>query len=190
MPAGAVFLSYASEDAPAAERIAIALRDAGIQVWFDKSELRGGDAWDRQIRQQIHDCRLFIAVISAHTETRDEGYFRREWRLAVERAGDMAEGKAFLIPVVIDDTRERSAAVPDKFHEVHWTRLPSGHATPSFTDRISGILSPQAAASDRHSTDVAGDSAATPRPLAARRSPPVPVFIAVALAVVAAGLLA
>lgn len=66
--AGAVFLSYASQDAGAAERIATAFRDAGIQVWFDQSELRGGDAWDRQIRHQIHDCRLFIAVISAHTE--------------------------------------------------------------------------------------------------------------------------
>src|SRR5215831_13674138 len=64
MPAGAVFLSYASEDAAAAERIAAALRAAGIEVWFDKSELRGGDAWDRQIRERIHDCRLFIAVIS------------------------------------------------------------------------------------------------------------------------------
>jgi hypothetical protein len=95
VPAGAVFLSYASEDGPAAERIAAALRRAGIEVWFDKSELRGGDTWDRQIRKQIHDCRVFIAVISAHTEARDEGYFRREWRLAVERAGDMAEGKAF-----------------------------------------------------------------------------------------------
>ena len=42
-PTGAVFLSYASEDAAAADRIATALRSAGIEVWFDKSELRGGD---------------------------------------------------------------------------------------------------------------------------------------------------
>jgi TIR domain-containing protein len=49
----AVFLSYASEDAEAAERLAAALRLAGIEVWFDKSELRGGDAWDHHIRQQI-----------------------------------------------------------------------------------------------------------------------------------------
>ena len=120
----AVFLSYASEDAAAAERIAVALRGVGIEVWFDKSELRGGDAWDRQIRQQIHDCRLFLAVISAHTEARDEGYFRREWKLAVERTADMAEGKAFLVPVVIDGTTERGASVPDKFCEVQWARLP------------------------------------------------------------------
>jgi len=75
-PTGAVFLSYASEDAEAAQRICEALRTAGVEVWFDQSELRGGDAWDRQIRDRIHDCRLFMALISAHTEARDEGYFR------------------------------------------------------------------------------------------------------------------
>ena len=36
-PSRAVFLSYASEDAVAAQRIADALRAAGIEVWFDKS---------------------------------------------------------------------------------------------------------------------------------------------------------
>ena len=77
-PAGAVFLSYASQDAEAAQRICDALRAGGLEVWLDKSELRGGDAWDRQIRDQIHDCRLFIPVISANSERRDEGYFRRE----------------------------------------------------------------------------------------------------------------
>ena len=108
-PTGAVFLSYASQDAEAAQRICDALRAAGIEVWFDKSELKGGDVWDRQIREQIHDCRLFIPIISANTNARDEGYFRREWGLAVDRTRDMDEKKAFLLPVVIDDTVERSA---------------------------------------------------------------------------------
>ncbi len=47
LPAGAVFLGYACEDAAAAQLIATALRSAGIEVWFDRAELRGGDAWDR-----------------------------------------------------------------------------------------------------------------------------------------------
>ena len=42
----AVFLSYASQDAEAARKICEALRAAGVEVWFDQSELRGGDAWD------------------------------------------------------------------------------------------------------------------------------------------------
>ena len=64
-PAGAVFLSYASQDAEAAKRICAALRAAGIEVLFDQSELRGGDAWDQTIRHEIHDCLLFIPIISA-----------------------------------------------------------------------------------------------------------------------------
>ena len=52
----AIFLSYAREDSDAARRIADALRAAGIEVWFDQSELRGGDAWDGKIRQQIKEC--------------------------------------------------------------------------------------------------------------------------------------
>ena len=67
LPTGAVFLSYASEDAEAAARICEALRAAGVEVWFDRSELRGGDAWDSQIKKQIHDCALFrTADFSAH----------------------------------------------------------------------------------------------------------------------------
>ena len=40
-PTGAVFLSYASQDAVAAQRICAALRSAGVEVGFDHSELRG-----------------------------------------------------------------------------------------------------------------------------------------------------
>jgi hypothetical protein len=63
----AVFLSYARDDAAAARRIAEALRSSGLEVWFDESELRGGDAWDTKIRQQINDCTLFVAIISQRT---------------------------------------------------------------------------------------------------------------------------
>ena len=51
----AVFLSYASQDAEAAQKIAEALRAASIEVFLDQSELRGGDVWDQKIRRQIHN---------------------------------------------------------------------------------------------------------------------------------------
>jgi TolB-like protein/Tfp pilus assembly protein PilF len=146
-PTGAVFLSYASEDAAAAERIAAALCAAGIEVWFDKSELRGGDAWDRQIRKQIHDCALFVAIISAHSDARHEGYFRREWRLAVERAGDIAEDVPFLLPVVIDGTKDVAARVPDRFREVQWSHLPERTPSATFVEHVRRLLSPEAAPS-------------------------------------------
>ena len=142
-PSHAVFLSYASQDQEAAQRIRDALRTAGIEVWFDQSALRGGDVWDQVIRKQIKTCVLFIPVISRHTHERDEGYFRLEWKLAVDRSHLMTADKAFLLPVVIDDTREDDARVPDKFREVHWTRLPQGDTPPAFVERVRRLVSQQ-----------------------------------------------
>jgi TolB-like protein len=139
-PSKAVFLSYASQDAEAARSICECLRAAGIEVWFDQSELRGGDAWDQKIRQQIHDCALFVPVISAHTDERTEGYFRLEWKLAVDRSHLMADDAAFLFPVVIDDTPDQTARVPDKFRSVQWTRLPGGVAPAAFSQRVAALL--------------------------------------------------
>jgi TolB-like protein len=136
----AVFLSYASQDAEPARRICDALRAAGIEVWFDQSELRGGDAWDQAIHRQIRDCALFIPVVSANTQSRLEGYFRREWKLAVARTQDMADEKRFLVPVVIDGTSERDATVPELFRAVQWTRLPGGETPAAFCERIAGLV--------------------------------------------------
>ena len=142
----AVFISYASQDAEAAGRICEALRAAGIEVWFDQSELRGGDAWDRSIRQQIRECQLFVPVVSAHSDARKEGYFRREWKLAVDRTHDMSERVTFLLPVVIDDTSDVRADVPDRFREVQWTRLPNGETPAAFVERARRLLSPDVSA--------------------------------------------
>ena len=141
-PSHAIFLSYASQDAEAAQKICKSLRAAGIEVFLDQSELRGGDAWDQKIRREIHDCALFVPLISAHSDARHEGYFRREWRLAVERAGDMSDRLAFLIPVVIDETSDSRADVPDRFRQVQWTRLPGGETPPAFVERVRRLLAP------------------------------------------------
>jgi TolB-like protein/Tfp pilus assembly protein PilF len=138
----AVFLSYASQDAGAASRICQTLREAGIEVWLDQSELRGGDAWDAAIRKQIKACALFMPIISANTRARAEGYFRLEWKLAVDRSHLMAAERAFLLPVVIDGTRDSDALVPDKFREVQWTYAPAGELPANFVERVSRLLSP------------------------------------------------
>jgi TolB-like protein/Tfp pilus assembly protein PilF len=140
-PSQAVFLSYASQDAEAAQRICEALCTAGIEVWFDQSELRGGDAWDQSIRKQIKTCALFLPVISRSTHARDEGYFRLEWKLAVDRCYLMAIDRAFLLPVVIDDTRDDDGRVPERFRDVQWTRLPDGVTPAAFVERIRHLLS-------------------------------------------------
>ena len=138
--AKAIFLSYASQDADTAQRVCDALRAAGLEVWFDQSELRGGDAWDAAIRKQVKECALFVPLVSANTDARSEGYFRREWNLAVNRMLDMADDQAFLLPVVIDDTPEAAARVPDRFRERQWTRLPGGIPPTEFAERVTRLL--------------------------------------------------
>jgi tetratricopeptide (TPR) repeat protein len=136
----AIFLSYARDDAAAARRIAEALRSIGLEVWFDENELRGGDTWDAKIRKQINDCTLFVPIISQHTEERAKGYFRLEWKLAVDQTHLLAEGVPFIAPVVIDDTRENGATVPAEFLRVQWMRLPGALPTPQFVEQVKRLL--------------------------------------------------
>ncbi|MES2148328.1 MAG: TIR domain-containing protein [Pseudomonadota bacterium] len=144
-----VFLSYASQDAQAVRGIADALQAIGVKVWFDQHQLAGGDAWDAKIRKQVQECTLFVPVISATTNARLEAYFRIEWNLAAHRTHAMAGEKAFLLPVVIDDTRDTEAIVPAEFKAIQWTRLPAGADPGPFARRVSTLLAgaPQAAGS-------------------------------------------
>lgn len=143
--AKAIFLSYASQDADAARRLCEALRAEGQLVWFDRNELRGGDAWDASIRKQIRECALFVPIISATTNARSEGYFRREWKLAVDRMMDLADDQPFLLPVAIDDVQEGAARVPDVFRERQWSRLSGGAPTADFLSRVARLLGETAA---------------------------------------------
>ena len=139
----AVFLSYASEDRHAAQLIRDALPAFGLEVWYDESALDGGDVWDQKIRRQIRQCDYFMPVISAQTEARAEGYFRREWRLASERTLDMADDRTFILPVVIDGTTQAGARVPEQFLTVQWMRLPGGRPTPAFEALCRRLVSGQ-----------------------------------------------
>jgi hypothetical protein len=159
-PPPSVFLSYASEDRKAAQALRDALPAYGLEVWYDESGLDGGDAWDQKIRRQIRECDFFMPVISAQTEVRPEGYFRREWRLAVERTQDMADDHTFILPVVIDDTAQAGARVPEKFLAVQWMRVPGGQPSKALEARCRRL--------------VAGEQAA---PASSRRSPEQPAAV-------------
>jgi TolB-like protein/Flp pilus assembly protein TadD len=145
----AVFVSYASQDAAAAQRLCETLRAAGIEVWFDQSELRGGDAWDQKIRRELHDCTLFIPIVSANTAARHEGYFRLEWDLADQRTHMIARNRAFIVPVCVDTTAETGADTPESFQRVQWTRLPGGETPPAFVERVQRLLSGADSLADR-----------------------------------------
>jgi TolB-like protein len=178
-PLPSVFLSYASEDRQAARTIGDALPAFGLEVWYDESELGGGDLWDQKIRRQIRECDYFMALVSARTEARHEGYFRREWRMAVERTLDMADDHPFLLPIAIDDIDQATARVPEKFLATQWLRVPGGRPTPALEALCRRIASSEAAAvqpTPKAPARPAGSRAPAPAPAPApiERSPEFP----------------
>jgi TIR domain/SIR2-like domain len=140
MPDNAVFISYAREDLPAVQQIKAGLDAAGITTWFDIDRLEAGDDYDRKIRSNIARCSYFIPVVSATTQRRLEGYFRREWSYAIDRARNMADGALFILPVSIDGTAAAQALVPDKFKALHFSALPGGRTPPEFAQRLADFM--------------------------------------------------
>jgi hypothetical protein len=136
MPDNAVFISYAREDLAAVQQIKAGLEAAGITTWFDMDRLEVGDDYDRKIQRNIARCSYFIPVVSANTQRRLEGYFRREWSYAMDRVRNMADGALFILPVSVDATNGGEALVPDKFKALHFTQLPGGQVPPEFAQRL------------------------------------------------------
>lgn len=136
----AVFISYAREDLAAVRQLKAGLDAAGVSAWFDLQQLDSGDDFARKIRGNVARCGYFIPVISATTQRRVEGWFRREWNWAVDRTEGMVAGARFILPVCIDDTPEKGALVPEQFLKTHWTRLPCGAVTPEVAAKLKELL--------------------------------------------------
>jgi len=68
-PTGAVFLSDASQDADAAQRICDALRAAGVEVWFDWSKTAGRQRWGPADPSRDPRLRAFIMPVCLDATT-------------------------------------------------------------------------------------------------------------------------
>lgn len=136
---GAVFLSYASEDRAVVDKIRVVLEAAGVDVFFDKTDLRTGDDFEARLLRSIRDCSVFVPVISSNTLTGLRRFFRIEWSHALEEARKVASGQRFILPVVVDSTSPRETAV-EAFSSIHWERLPAGEATPEFVGEVKQLF--------------------------------------------------
>jgi hypothetical protein len=140
MPTNGIFISYAREDLAAVHELTAGLQAAGLPFWFDYESLQPGDSFGTEIEQYIsRSCCCFVAIISRNTERRHEGFFRREWKSALERDRGIHSARKFIIPVVVDDTRDPTM-VPPRFSELNYTRLPGGTVTPSFVEFLKDIV--------------------------------------------------
>ena len=62
-----IFISYSRKDIDFARRLAGDLEKAGYDVWWDISDLRGGDDWVRDIPAAIEASDFFIVVLTPNS---------------------------------------------------------------------------------------------------------------------------
>jgi len=93
-PAGAVFVSYASQDADVAQRLCAGLEAAGLQCWIAPRDVRPGESYAAAIVQAISSCRMLVLVLTASAV--DSAHVLRE----VERASSK---KRPILSVRLDD---------------------------------------------------------------------------------------
>jgi conflict system STAND superfamily ATPase/TIR domain-containing protein/SIR2-like protein len=140
MSRDAVYVSYAHEDEVYATLIREALESMGITVWSPTQRVAPADDWDREIRRNIADCIFFVPLISRSTESRAEGFFRREWSWAAERALGLSETAKFIVPVIVDDTPDPVVNVPEAFRQINSVRLVDGRVTTEVFERFKYLV--------------------------------------------------
>jgi hypothetical protein len=91
-----VFLSYASEQVQPAHEIYGFLREHGIDVWFDKKSLLGGQDWEREIQIAQKSSNLFVLVCSKEIVSK-AGVVQGEIKTIVELSKQQPFGHLFLI---------------------------------------------------------------------------------------------
>jgi hypothetical protein len=97
-----IFLSYAKENLPVAEKLQADLQSAGLSVWFDRVNLRPGEKWKVAISQAIRDSKYFLALLSTASIDK-KGYVQREIREALDVLSEVPDNQVFFLPVRIDD---------------------------------------------------------------------------------------
>jgi len=118
-----IFLSYASEQRTLAEEIALALRAEGHQVFFDRTQLTDGDAYNAPLRDAIEGADLVVFLVSP-AAVKEGRYTLTEVGFAQEK---WPSPTGHVLPVLVQPTD--AASIPPYLRAVVMLR-PAG-STPA-----------------------------------------------------------
>jgi len=97
-----IFLAHASEDKKAVTNLYSRLKQNGYQPWLDEIDLLPGQNWTSEIPKAIRDSDVFIACLSSISIAK-EGYVQREFKMAMQKMGEIPPGRIYLIPLRLDE---------------------------------------------------------------------------------------
>jgi hypothetical protein len=170
-----VFISYASQDKPAADAVCARLESRGIRCWYAPRDVPPGRAWAEALVEAISAARVFVLVYTARANASPQ--VLRE----VERA---AHHRLALLPLRIEDA-PFSKALEYFVSTPHWLDAmtpPLEKHLDAVADAVRKILD---ADGPRH-PNPPGDAVPAPRERPGRRFGPAHMAIALLLAGVAA----
>jgi hypothetical protein len=144
MPKGAIFLSYSRSDSAAVKTLFRDLTQQGISAWYDAA-LGVGDQFEQKLQYNIENCSFFVPLVSTGSLSREQGYFRKEWKQAVERDEQFfGTAKAGIIPVIVDEDSSiikqpnAYSGMPKRFREVQMYHCPMGVPSAELIESLKG----------------------------------------------------
>lgn len=120
-PPPKIFLCHAKEDSNRIKQLYLALRDRGLDPWYDKEKLLVGDDWEYEIIQAIEQSDFFAIFISK-VSSKKTGFIQKEIRTAVREYQKRPQGTTFLLPIRLEDCEVPYIKLEEnkKLADLHW----------------------------------------------------------------------
>jgi hypothetical protein len=144
-----LFISYASEDRPWAERLYqdVKARDAKLACFWDRDSLKTGGEWQTQLEQDLADSRHFVVLWSNHAEKDGSWVGPEIERFNVLKSTAKTERTLFYVPLQGKrGTLERLQGLPDIregdfYKEGAGAAAPGGKAAAAWSRIVTRIVS-------------------------------------------------
>ena len=108
-----IFISYSNHDVEVAEQLAMELVNIGVDVWFDKWRIKGGDSIVESVDAAIDRCQIFIVLLSKHALK--SKWVTQETSTAFQRKlNRRARAKFKIVPIRVDDCE-----IPARYRDLH-----------------------------------------------------------------------
>ena len=119
-----IFISYSRKDMSFVRKLAGDLEKAGYDVWWDLTDLRGGDDWVRVIPAAIESSQHFIIVLSPNSV--ESEWVRKEYTQALSL-------RRKIIPIMLEAT-----GVPFALNTINYVNFTSDD---KYVDNFNSLLS-------------------------------------------------
>lgn len=120
-----IFISYSRKDIDFARKLAGDLETAGYDVWWDITDLRGGDDWVRNIPEAIKTSQYFIVVLTPNSI--ESEWVRKEYTQALSL-------RKKIIPIMLT-----SCEVPFALNTINFVNFSIGEYPENFAKLLAPL---------------------------------------------------